>query len=154
MLYKDRDWLNQITTIQSARTNCVNKIKNGVKLDSYLNWNDIKSFVKDEICLSVLENEKISNLINKRTYQVIENKIDQFNSFISYKKEDIFKGCLKRNTDFKKESCIRKQWEMKIGLEFNNWTKLQKNKEYTKYKDLFIRRTKTKSTNSRTIASE
>jgi hypothetical protein len=104
MLYKDRDWLNNIITLKSAHQNCVKKIKNNIKLDSYLNWSDIENFVKNEVCLSVLENKKINSIVNNKTYQIVESKIEQFNNFVhSQKKINFLKNVNKKKVSSKKK---------------------------------------------------
>lgn len=154
MLYKDRDWLNNIITLKSAHQNCVKKIKNNIKLDSYLNWSDIENFVKNEVCLSVLENKKINSIVNNKTYQIVESKIEQFNNFVHSQKNKLFKKCQQKESQFKKEICIRNKWESNANKAFKQWVKIDQNKYFIDYKELFITRTKDKLKTNRSIASE
>lgn len=154
MLYKNRDWIEGIITFKDAHNNCIHRVKENVKLDSYLEWNDVKEFISQDVCLTVLENKKINNLVNKLTYQALEREIDYFTQIMISKKEELFKSCLQKQSFFKRENCIQKNWDKKASIVFDKWVSNKENILFKNYKRLFLNRSKDKKKVRRSIASE
>jgi len=120
---------------------CEEEIKRLSKLDSYLDWKDIKSTITNEVCIDVISMEKITNIINDKSYKVFESKLSDFKNYIDKEAPSYLDQCIQRSS-LKYSSCVSRNWTSVVNILFNKWIKKPKNALFTNHRKLIFSRIK------------
>lgn len=126
----NRDWINNVKLLTQAKNQCIQqaylylkKLSSTRLLKEYKNEE-----IFNQICINVLLDENISHLIDKQSYEYIENKISEFKLY---------------NLNNKDSS---------LDENFHNWIEDENTKYLISHKQIFLKRTF--DSNHREIATD
>lgn len=125
-LISDKSWLDGITSLTNAKSNCENTVASKIDKTWKMHTNEeIKAgWIDEKICIEVLSNNKISHEVNKITYNVFEKKIKQLFKALVVNAHIVVDKCqdhIKDKNNFTK--CIEKEWDSYTTTFVSSWIK-------------------------------
>ena len=153
-LIQQTAWLQNISTFVAAKDACVKQALEQVPPPDSVKLENAKALVLEQVCFDVLADPTIATIINKKTYEAFETKLDEFEKELSESAEDWLEKC-EKTVLAQTLSCFNRQWAEKIENVFARWSRLSGNRHYQNQKELFLMRAKNNSEKiKRSIASQ